>query len=131
MNKLAAGPGAGHYYVDRVAHGREDYYAGEGEAPGTWMGGGAAMPGLAGEVSEQGSCGCSRSATPRQASCCASRFRPARMHRYRTIDAYRLSTGGNRDYIDAMDGSQPGRSAKATRAILHAIDAADAPHRGR
>ncbi len=54
MSKLAAGPGAGRYYVDRVAHGREDYYAGEGEAPGTWMGGGAAMLGLAGEVSEQG-----------------------------------------------------------------------------
>ena len=54
MSKLAAGPGAGRYYVDRVAHGREDYYAGEGEAPGTWLGGGAAALALAGEVSEEG-----------------------------------------------------------------------------
>ncbi len=34
VGKLAAGPGAGRYYVDRVAQGREDYYSGEGEAPG-------------------------------------------------------------------------------------------------
>jgi len=54
VGKLAAGPGAGRYYVDRVAQGREDYYAGEGEAPGTWLGGGAASLGLSGEVSEQG-----------------------------------------------------------------------------
>ena len=40
IGKLAAGPGAGRYYVDQVAHGREDYYAGEGEAPGQWVGGG-------------------------------------------------------------------------------------------
>ena len=54
MSKLGAGPGAGRYYVDRVAQGREDYYSGEGEAPGVWQGGGAAALGLWGEVSEQG-----------------------------------------------------------------------------
>ena len=32
IGKLAAVPGAGQYYVRAVAHGREDYYAGEGEA---------------------------------------------------------------------------------------------------
>src|SRR5829696_7752921 len=54
IGKLAAGPTAGRYYVDQVAQGREDYYAGEGEAPGTWIGGGAAALGLEGMVSERG-----------------------------------------------------------------------------
>jgi conjugative relaxase-like TrwC/TraI family protein len=54
IGKLAAGPGAGRYYVDQVAQGREDYYAGEGEAAGVWLGGGAASLGLSREVSEHG-----------------------------------------------------------------------------
>jgi conjugative relaxase-like TrwC/TraI family protein len=35
-----------------VALGREDYYAGEGERPGRWIGGGAEQLGLSGEVTE-------------------------------------------------------------------------------
>ena len=54
IGKLAGGPGAGRYYVDQVAQGREDYYAGEGEAAGVWMGTGAAWLGLIGEVGEEG-----------------------------------------------------------------------------
>ena len=54
IGKLAAGPAPGRYYVEQVAQGREDYYAGEGEAPGAWMGSGAAALGLAGEVDEVG-----------------------------------------------------------------------------
>ena len=54
IDKLAAGPGAGRYYIDQVAQGREDYYAGEGEAAGEWMGAGAAWLGLTGEVREDG-----------------------------------------------------------------------------
>jgi Ti-type conjugative transfer relaxase TraA len=54
IGKLAAGPGAGRYYVDQVAHGREDYYAGEGEAAGVWMGTGSARLGLSGAVREDG-----------------------------------------------------------------------------
>jgi conjugative relaxase-like TrwC/TraI family protein len=54
IGKLAAGPTAGRYYVDQVAQGREDYYAGEGEAPGEWIGSGAALLGLGGVVSDQG-----------------------------------------------------------------------------
>jgi conjugative relaxase-like TrwC/TraI family protein len=54
IGKLAAGPTAGRYYVDQVARGREDYYAGEGEAPGEWIGTGAAGLGLQGTVSEEG-----------------------------------------------------------------------------
>ena len=54
IGKLAAGPAAGRYYVEQIAQGREDYYAGEGEAPGGWMGSGAAALGLAGEVDEDG-----------------------------------------------------------------------------
>jgi len=54
IGKLAAGPSAGRYYVEQVAQGREDYYAGEGEAPGGWVGAGAATLGLDGEVDEGG-----------------------------------------------------------------------------
>jgi conjugative relaxase-like TrwC/TraI family protein len=54
LAKLAAGPGAGRYYVDQVALGREDYYAGQGEAPGVWIGKAAALLDLEGEVDEEG-----------------------------------------------------------------------------
>src|SRR4051812_49299223 len=54
IGKLAAGPSAGRYYVEQVAQGREDYYAGEGEAPGTWVGSGAGSLALRGEVTEGG-----------------------------------------------------------------------------
>src|SRR5881275_2098829 len=54
IGKLAAGPSAGRYYVEQVAQGREDYYAGEGEAPGAWVGSGAASLALRGEVTEGG-----------------------------------------------------------------------------
>jgi Ti-type conjugative transfer relaxase TraA len=54
IGKLVAGPGAGHYYTDQVARGQEDYYSGEGEAPGVWTGGGAAALGLSAEVTEEG-----------------------------------------------------------------------------
>jgi conjugative relaxase-like TrwC/TraI family protein len=52
IGKLGGGPGVGRYYIDQVAQGREDYYAGEGEAAGVWMGTGAASLGLSGEVGE-------------------------------------------------------------------------------
>jgi conjugative relaxase-like TrwC/TraI family protein len=50
LGKLAAGPDAGRYYEEAVAQGREDYNAGEGEAPGQWVGAGAATLGLSGTV---------------------------------------------------------------------------------
>ena len=50
LGKIAAGPNAARYYVDQVARDRGDYYAGEGEAPGTWTGSGARSLGLGGEV---------------------------------------------------------------------------------
>jgi Ti-type conjugative transfer relaxase TraA len=53
VGKLAAGPQAGRYYEDAVARGREDYYAGEGERPGRWVGGGAAELGLTGQVEDE------------------------------------------------------------------------------
>jgi Ti-type conjugative transfer relaxase TraA len=40
------------YYTEQVARGGEDYYAGHGEAPGTWTGQGATGLGLAGEVGD-------------------------------------------------------------------------------
>ena len=44
------GKGQESYYLDSVASGAEDYYAGEGEAPGQWTGAAASELGLAGEV---------------------------------------------------------------------------------
>jgi conjugative relaxase-like TrwC/TraI family protein len=48
LGKLGHGQEA--YYLDSVASGIEDYYAGEGEAPGRWMGSGSEELGLSGEV---------------------------------------------------------------------------------
>ncbi len=50
LGKIAAGPQAARYYTDQVAAGREEYYAGEGEAPGRWTGNAAAAAGLSGQV---------------------------------------------------------------------------------
>jgi conjugative relaxase-like TrwC/TraI family protein len=46
--KLGAGQES--YYLSKVAQGFEDYYSGQGERPGTWMGRGAERLGLAAEV---------------------------------------------------------------------------------
>jgi conjugative relaxase-like TrwC/TraI family protein len=54
VGKIAATPTAGLYYAEQVSRGVEDYYAGEGEAPGVWAGAGAAGLGLGGEVGEAG-----------------------------------------------------------------------------
>jgi len=50
IGKLARGQQD--YYLNSVARGVEDYYVGAGEAPGYWLGGGAADLGLAGHVRE-------------------------------------------------------------------------------
>jgi len=44
------GRGQARYYLDKVAEGAEDYYTGEGEAPGEWIGDAADKLGLEGEV---------------------------------------------------------------------------------
>ena len=41
------------YYEEQVAKGREDYYAGKGEAPGRWVGEGARALGLSGELDRE------------------------------------------------------------------------------
>jgi len=46
------GRGQERYYLDKVAEGAEDYYSGEGEAPGEWVGDAARDLGLEGEVGE-------------------------------------------------------------------------------
>ncbi len=43
IGKIAIGPRAASYYLDQVARDRENYYAGEGEAPGRWVGAGAPL----------------------------------------------------------------------------------------
>src|ERR1700710_388914 len=44
------GKGQERYYLEKVAEGAEDYYSGEGEEPGQWMGDAAAELGLSGEI---------------------------------------------------------------------------------
>ena len=44
------GKGKESYYLDSIADGADDYYAGEGEAPGRWTGTGAVELELSGEV---------------------------------------------------------------------------------
>jgi conjugative relaxase-like TrwC/TraI family protein len=44
------GKGQERYYLDKVAEGAEDYYSGEGEVAGEWIGDAAARLGLEGEV---------------------------------------------------------------------------------
>ena len=43
-------PGQADYYEEQVAQGRDDYYAGRGEAPGRWLGTAAGELGLSGEL---------------------------------------------------------------------------------
>lgn len=52
IGKLRGGGRAARYYERQVASGREDYYAGEGEARGAWLGRGAAATGRDGEVGD-------------------------------------------------------------------------------
>lgn len=46
------GKGQERYYLNKVAAGAEDYYSGEGEQAGEWIGDAAARLGLDGEVGE-------------------------------------------------------------------------------
>ena len=41
------------YYQQQVARGREDYYRGEAEVPGVWLGAGAPALGLDGQVESE------------------------------------------------------------------------------
>jgi conjugative relaxase-like TrwC/TraI family protein len=50
IGKLVAGQER--YYQAQIARGLDDYYAGRGEAPGRWVGAGAASLGLVGRVEE-------------------------------------------------------------------------------
>lgn len=56
IGKIAQGSDAGRYYEEAVAHGREDYYAEQGEAAGRWIGAGADALGLA-DVIDDGEIG--------------------------------------------------------------------------
>ena len=49
VGKIMAGPAAAAYYLDQVAQGREDLYAGEGEE-GRWVGSGTQLLDCSGEV---------------------------------------------------------------------------------
>ena len=65
----AGGAGASvTYYVEQVARDRHDYYAGHGEAPGTWHGAFAEHLGLSGEVTAEDSAPSSTASTLTPAS---------------------------------------------------------------
>jgi conjugative relaxase-like TrwC/TraI family protein len=52
VGKVTASQGG--YYLEAVAHGREDYYTESGEVPGRWLGASSAALGLDGEVRDDG-----------------------------------------------------------------------------
>ena len=53
IGKVGMSAGQQMYYEQQVAAGREDYYAGKGEAPGRWTGRGAEGLGLSGELNPE------------------------------------------------------------------------------
>jgi conjugative relaxase-like TrwC/TraI family protein len=53
IGKLGASPDQLEYYEQQVADGMEDYFSGRGEAPGRWMGAGAAAVGASGRVDRE------------------------------------------------------------------------------
>jgi conjugative relaxase-like TrwC/TraI family protein len=52
IGKVGGGDGDPRYYIDNVAHGKEDYYSGRGEAQGVWLGTAAERDGLDGAVGD-------------------------------------------------------------------------------
>jgi conjugative relaxase-like TrwC/TraI family protein len=52
IGKVGGGQGDPRYYIDNVAHGKEDYYSGRGEAQGVWLGTAADRDGLDGAVGD-------------------------------------------------------------------------------
>src|SRR5208282_2471542 len=53
IGKVGMSAGQQMYYEQQVAAGREDYYAGKGEAPGRWTGRGAVLLELSGELNAE------------------------------------------------------------------------------
>jgi NAD(P)-dependent dehydrogenase (short-subunit alcohol dehydrogenase family) len=56
-------------------------------------------------------------------------FGGARMHYSRDSGLYTETAGGNRAFIEGVDGTQPGDPRKAAAAIIEALDASDPPLR--
>jgi conjugative relaxase-like TrwC/TraI family protein len=52
IGKVGGGDGDPRYYIDNVAHGKEDYYSGRGESQGVWLGTAAERDGLDGAVGD-------------------------------------------------------------------------------
>src|SRR5436190_85548 len=52
IGKIGGGQGDERYYIDGVAKGQEDYYAGHGEAEGRWLGSATGWLDLDGRVGE-------------------------------------------------------------------------------
>ena len=71
------------YYEQQVAHGRDDYYSGRGEAPGEWVGSGAQALGLSGTVRAEHVSGLLAGLDPRDPS---MRLRRAREVKVAALD---------------------------------------------
>ena len=54
IGRVLAGDERERYYLEQVGQGREDYYAGEGDGGGVWLGTGAGNLGASGSVDEDG-----------------------------------------------------------------------------
>jgi hypothetical protein len=54
IGRVLAGEERERYYLEQVGQGREDYYAGEGEEGGVWLGIGAGSLDARGSVNEDG-----------------------------------------------------------------------------
>ena len=64
IGRVLAGDERERYYLEQVGQGREDYYAGEGDEGGVWLGSGAGSLGASGSVDEDGLTGLLRGRDP-------------------------------------------------------------------
>jgi hypothetical protein len=83
IGKLGASAGRLGYYERQVAAGAEDYFAGRGESPGSWSGGGLGALGVAAgsRVEREAFLGLMEGRHPRPARSHANRCRGSRSRR--------------------------------------------------
>ena len=73
ISRVLAGDERERYYLEQVGQGRDDYYAGEGEEGGVWLGTGAGSLGASGAVDEDGLTALLRGLTRSRAGSCGFR----------------------------------------------------------
>jgi conjugative relaxase-like TrwC/TraI family protein len=116
IGKLVAGQEA--YYDLQVAHGRDDYYSGRGEAPGRWTGAAAARLGLAGRVDAAGFAGLLEGRDPST----GETLRPSRGNQ--KVAAYDLTFSAPKSVSVLFAIAEPDVSGALVEAHEEAVDAA-------